>query len=163
MKSHNSGKYIAVLLLACMAALGLFLLGVFANAQAGVGRNSSGGARLAPVTVRGTVEQVLRHACSFSAEKRHIRQSDCAFLSLVLETKNGPLYVSLGPIKFIRDQRFFFVDGDRLWVVGIPGDNHGTATLLTERVIKENRELILRDAAGRPFWFQSQQKGSPAP
>jgi hypothetical protein len=109
------------------------------------------------------VEQVLRHACSSFAEKKPVRPSDCAYLSLVLETKNGPLYASLGPMEFIREQRFFFVDGDKLWVIGIPGDNHGNSTLLTQRVIKENRELTLRDVAGRPLWIQNQQRGSSVP
>jgi hypothetical protein len=60
--------------------------------------------------------------------------------------------VLLGPTKFIRDNHFFFVDGDRLVVVGVQVRGRDRGTVVSEGVIKSKRDLILRDPNGRPLW-----------
>ncbi len=112
----------------------------------------------------GTVDEVLRHACSppvLAAQKENTPSRYCATTDVVLATKNGFVRIRLGPTKFIRENHFFFVDGDRLMVVGFLVPGRGPRTVVSEEVIKAKRDLTLRDPNGQPLWGRKAQSERP--
>ena len=151
-RSYTSILLIAVLWL---LAVGVFLFGVISNAQTQTNPGWSGGGRPTRVTVTGIVNDVVRHACSpvfLASQKKNTRSPNCAITEVVLTTKEGLVNVRIGPTKFIRDNDFFFVDGDRLLIVGLLIPGRDRSTVVPEEVIKSKRDLILRDPNGRPLW-----------
>jgi hypothetical protein len=142
-----------------LAAVGIFLYGVLAHAQTPPkpGLPDEGGMRR--VAIEGTVRHVLRHACASvllsSRKEKAALPTLCTTTEVVLATGNGLVNVRLGPTKFIRDNHFFFVNGDRLRVIGFQGANQDRATVVSEEVIKSKRALTFRDPHGRPLWSHS--------
>jgi hypothetical protein len=152
---NRDNKGILLIVVLWLLALGVFLLGVFASAQTRVNPKSSDGSRPARVTVNGTVDEVLRQACSpalLASQRENPHSLYCATTDVVLKTKHGFVTVRLGPTKFVRDHHFFFVDGDRLIVIGFPAPGRGRTAIVSEEVIKSKRDLTLRDSNGRPLW-----------
>ena len=160
-------KGILLIVVFCLATLGLFLVGVLAQAQTRANASWPLATPAAPLTVRGTVAEVVHHACSPAAVqlgKGNLHSPYCATTDIVLRTKNRFVNVRLGPTKFIRDNRFLFVDGDRLLVLGFPAADHGRTTVVSEEVIKSKSLLTLRDAHGRPLWSKkAQSETAPEP
>jgi hypothetical protein len=146
------------LVLLWLMAIGTFLSGVLAHAQTPPkpGQPDNGGMRR--VAIEGIVQQVTRHACTpglLASRKEETLPTRCTTTDLVLETGNRLVNVRLGPTQFIRDNQFFFVDGDRLRVIGFQAANQGRATVVSEEIIKSKRALTFRDAHGRPLWSHS--------
>lgn len=143
-----------------LTAISIFLFGVVARAQAPPKPDHSHQSGAGQIAIQGTVQQVQRHACprallASRTEKTHSVR--CTTTEVVLATKTGFVNVRLGPTKFIRDNQFFFVDGDRLVVIGFRTANQGRATVVSEEIIKSKRALTLRDADGRPLWDKNAQ------
>jgi hypothetical protein len=135
-------------------AVGVFAFGAVANAQTRTNPNRSDSSPTR-VTLTGTVDEVIRHACSpavQATQKKDSHSRYCATTDLVLATKDGFLNVRLGPTKFIRDNHFFFVDGDQLLVIGLLLPSRDRRTVVPLEVIKAKRDLTLRDPNGRPLW-----------
>jgi hypothetical protein len=136
-----------VFALACVVFIAVFSFEV----SAGTHTSSSFSNLPTPITIQGTVEDVVRPPCPSAVLSSRKTSTDCGATNLILDTPSGRKYVQLGPTKYIRDQRFSFASGDHLWVVGFPTGDGATA-FTSERVIKEHRELVLRDRSGRPVW-----------
>lgn len=157
---NRDRKGILLIVVLCLTVLGIFLFGVLAYAQTRVNTSWSSPSPAARVAVKGTVEKVLRHACSpalLPSEKRNIHSLHCTTTDVVLSTKDGFVNVRLGPTKFIRDHHFFFVKGDQLQVIGFRAAGHGRVTVVSEEVVKSKRALTLRDSNGRPLWKKDVQ------
>jgi hypothetical protein len=145
----------AVMVVFWPLALGVFAFGVLASAQTRTNPSRSHAGSLTRVTLTGTVGEVIRHACSpavQATQKEDSYSRYCATTDLVLATKDGFLNVRLGPTKFIRDNHFFFVDGDQLLVIGFLLRTRDRRTVVPLEVIKAKRDLTLRDPNGRPLW-----------
>lgn len=139
------------------ATLEMFLVGVLARAQTRTGARVPPAAKAARVTIQSTVARVSRHVCSGAAlrpENADIYSPSCATTSVLLNVKGGFVNVRPGLSKFIRDNQFFFVQGDPLIVIGFPAADHGRATVVSEEVIKSNRVLVLCDPHGHPLWVK---------
>lgn len=148
-------KGILWIVLLWLAAVGIFLFGVLARAQALPKPDHSHKSGAGQIAIQGTVQQVLRHACPRALLASRTEKTDsirCTTTEVVLATGNGLVNVLLGPTKFIRANQFFFVDGDRLRVIGFQAANQGRATVVSEEVIKSKRALTFRDPHGRPVW-----------
>jgi CheY-like chemotaxis protein len=141
-------RAILVFALACVVVIGVFSFEVSAGTHA----SSSFSNLPTPVTIQGTVEDVVRPPCPSGALSSRKTSPNCGATNLILDTRSGRKYVQLGPTKYIRDQRFSFASGDHLWVVGFPTRRDDATAFTSERVIKEHRELVLRDRSGRPVW-----------
>ena len=156
-----------VVLVASLSLAVLFPLEALAQPQSNTGTISSR-KTLGQFSVGGTVESVLHPPCSSAlmhGGKRRAKAPSCTTTDLIVDTANGSVYIRLGPTKFIRNQGFYFVDGNRLWIIGFRTDSDRSSTEIAERVIKDHRELTLRDATGRPLWRDDLQSGvrkSPA-
>lgn len=151
-------KGILWIVLFWLAAMGIFLFGVLAHAQTPPKVDPSDHEQMRRVAIDGTVRHVLRHACTSSllgSRKERALPARCTTTDVVLTTGNGLVNVRLGPTKFIRDNHFFFVDGDRLRVIGFQSANQGRATVVSEEIIKSKRALTFRDLHGRPLWNHS--------
>jgi hypothetical protein len=151
-------KGILWIVLLRLASVGIFLFGVLAHAQAPPGGDQPNNEGMRRVAIEGIVRHVFRHACTsvlLSSRKEKALPILCSTTEVVLATGNGLVNVRLGPTKFIRDNHFFFVDGDRLRVIGFQGANQGRATVVSEEVIKSKRALTFRDPLGRPLWSHS--------
>ena len=151
-------KGILWIVLLWLAAVGIFLFGVLAHAQTSPKVDPSDHEQMRRVAIDGTVRQVLRHACTsglLALRKERALPARCTTTDVVLTTGNGLVNVRLGPTKFIRDNHFFFVDGDRLRVIGFQAANQGRATVVSEEIIKSKRALTFRDLHGRPLWSHS--------
>jgi hypothetical protein len=151
---HHCGE-IVILVFLVIAAIGVFLTGVLVRAQTSKTAGAPALGSSAAVLVRGTVERVLRHACDVSSERLGtvtVHPGSCALTDLILETKNGSFDVQLGPSRYLRENLFFFVPGDRVIVRGQVRKDHGLASLLADLVIKGKQALPLRDQNGVPFW-----------
>jgi hypothetical protein len=152
-------KGILWIVLLWLMAIGTFLYGVLAQAQTPPkpGQSDKGGMRR--VAIEGTVRRVSRHACDpalpASRRERFI-SANCTTTDVVLATENGLVNVLIGPTKFIRRNQFFFVDGDRLRVIGFQAANQGHPTVVSEEVIKSKRALTLRDPRGRAIWIHNE-------
>jgi hypothetical protein len=162
MRVHDGLVGLLVVLMASLSLPVLFPLEDLAQPQSNAGPIS---ARKTPgqFSVGGTVESVLHPPCwsvAMQGGKRRAKASSCGTTDLILGTANGRIYVHLGPTKFIRNQRFYFVEGDRLWIIGRQTDSARSTTETAERVIKDHRELTLRDATGRPLWAVKEQNDS---
>ena len=154
-ESNHRCAEIGVLVFLVIVAIGIFLTGVLAHAQANKTAGASAPVPSAEVLVRGTVERVLRHACDVSSERPRaitVRPRSCALTDLVLETKSGSFDVQLGPSQFLRDNLFFFVPGDRIIVRGHTRKDHDLASLTPDLVIKGKQALPLRDRNDVPLW-----------
>jgi len=148
-------KGILWIVLLWLSTVGIFLYGVLAHAQTPPkpGQPDKWGMRR--VAIEGTVRRVSHHAChpALPASRRErFISANCTTTEVVLATGNGLVNVRLGPTKFIRDNHFFFVDGDRLRIIGFQVTNQGGATVVSEEVIKSKRALTFRDPHGRPLW-----------
>ncbi len=151
-------KGILWIVLLWLASVGIFLFGVLAHAQAPPRDDQPNHGGMRRVAIEGTVRHVLRHACTsvlLSSRKEKALHTLCTTTEVVLATGNGLVNVRLGPTKFIRENHFFFVDGDRLRVIGFQGANQGRATVVSEEIIKSKRALTFRDPHGRPLWSHS--------
>lgn len=151
-------KGILWIVLLWLTAVGIFLYGVLAYALAPPRDDQPDHGGLRRVAIEGTVRHVLRHACTsvlLSSRKERALPTRCTTTEVVLATANGVVNVRLGPTKFIRDNHFFFVDGDRLRVIGFQIANQDRATVVSEEVIKSKRALTFRDPHGRPLWSHS--------
>ncbi len=151
-------KGILWIVLLWLAAVGIFLFGVLAHAQARARDDQPDHGGMRRVAIEGTVRHVLRHACTsgpLASRRERLLPTRCTTTEVVLATGNGLVNVRLGPTKFIRDNHFFFVDGDRLHVIGFQVANQGGATVVSEEIIKSKRALTLRDLHGRPLWSHS--------
>ena len=60
--------------------------------------------------------------------------------------------VHLGPAWFLDTQELSFQPGDTLEVTGSRVTLDGNPALIASKVVKDGKELILRDAAGIPVW-----------
>jgi hypothetical protein len=151
---HNGILWIVLLWL---APVGIFLFVVLAHAQALPRDDQPNHGGMRRVAILGTVRHVLRHACTglLDSRKEKALSARCTTTEVVLATGNGLVNVRLGPTKFIRDNHFFFVDGDQLRVIGFQGANQDRATVVSEEVIKSKRALTFRDPHGRPLWSHS--------
>ncbi|MGB2897850.1 MAG: hypothetical protein WBB89_01200 [Candidatus Acidiferrum sp.] len=148
-------KGILWIVLLWLAAVGIFLFGVLAHAQTPQSDDQPDHGGMRRVAIEGTVRHVLRHACTsglLASRRERLLPTRCSTTEVVVATGNGLVNVRLGPTKFIRDNRFFFVDGDRLRVIGFQAANQGRATIVSEEVIKSKRALTFRDPHGRPLW-----------
>lgn len=151
-------KGILWIVLLWLAALSIFLYGVLARAQTPPKTDASDHKQMRRVAIEGTVQHVLRHACTsglLASRKERALPARCTTTDVVLATRNGLVNVRLGPTKFIRDNQFFFVDGDQLHVIGFQAANQGRATVVSEEIIKSKRALTFRDPHGRPLWTHS--------
>ncbi len=147
-------KTVSLMALLWPLAVGVFAFGALANAQT-TNPSRFDASPPARVSLTGIVDEVIRHACSparLATQKEDSHSRYCATTDLVLATKDGFLNVRLGPTKFIRDNRFFFVDGDQLLVIGFLLPSRGRRTVVPIEVIKAKRDLTLRDPNGRPLW-----------
>lgn len=147
-------KTVSLMVLLWPLAVGVFAFGPLANAQT-TNPSRFDASPPARVSLTGIVDEVIRHACSparLATQKEDSHSRYCATTDLVLATKDGFLNVRLGPTKFIRDNRFFFVDGDQLLVIGFLLPSRGRRTVVPLEVIKAKRDLTLRDPNGRPLW-----------
>jgi hypothetical protein len=152
-------KGILWIVLLWLSTVGIFLYGVLAHAQTPPkpGQPDKGGMRR--VAIEGTVRRVSHHAChpALPASRRErFISANCTTTDAVLATENGLVNVLIGPTKFIRRNQFFFVDGDRLRVIGFQAANQGHPTVVSEEVIKSKRALTLRDPRGRPIWIHNE-------
>jgi hypothetical protein len=152
-------KGILWIVLLWLSTVGIFLYGVLAHAQTPpkYGQPDKGGMRR--VAIEGTVRRVSHHAChpALPASRRErFISANCTTTDVVLATENGLVDVLIGPTKFIRRNQFFFVDGDRLRVIGFQAANQGHPTVVSEEVIKSKRALTLRDPRGRPIWIHNE-------
>jgi hypothetical protein len=156
---NSNRKGILSIVLLWLGAAGTFLYGVLAYAQAPPKDDQPNHGGMRRVAMEGTVRHVLRHACTSvlpsSRKEKAALPTLCTTTEVVLATGNGLVNVRLGPTKFIRDNHFFFVDGDRLRVIGFQGANQDRATVVSEEVIKSKRALTFRDPHGRPLWSHS--------
>ena len=151
-------KGILWIVLLWLAAASIFLYGVPAYAQALPRDDQPDYGGMRRVAIDGTVRHVLRHACTsdlLASRKEMASPARCTTTDVVLATGNRLVNVRLGPTKFIRDNQFFFVDGDRLRVIGFQAANQGRATVVSEEIIKSKRALTFRDPHGRPLWSHS--------
>jgi hypothetical protein len=155
LNSHHRFAEIDILVFLVVAAIGVFLTGVLGHAQAS---KTSGAPARGPspeILVRGTVERVLRHACDMHSERLRrvtVHPRSCALTDLIVETKNGSFDVQPGPSRYLRDNLFFFVPGDRVIVRGRTEKDQDAGTLLPDLVIKGKQALPLRDQNGVPLW-----------
>jgi hypothetical protein len=151
---NRDNKTISLMVVLWPLAVGVLAFGALATPQTRTNPNRSDTASPTRVTLSGTVDEVIRHACSTAvqAQKEDSHSRYCATIDLVLATKDGFLNVHLGPTKFIRDNHFFFVDGDQLLVIGFLLPSRGRRTVVPLEVIKAKRDLTLRDPNGRPLW-----------
>jgi hypothetical protein len=159
---NGDRKGLLLIVVLWLMALGVFLSGVLLHAQTRANPGASVSSRAARVTVTGTVTEVLRHVCLpalLASQKENTRSRYCATTDVVLTTKGGFVKIRLGPTKFIRDKHFFFVDGDRLLVVGLAVAGHAGSSVVSEEVIKSKRDLTLRDPDDRPLWGRKAQRG----
>jgi hypothetical protein len=157
MPNYDRKSALGILALS-LAGLAIFLFGVLAHAQTRANQGPLGATRPGRVTLKGTVRKVLHHPCSdrlSALRKESIHSPYCATTDVVLATKDGLINVRLGPVKFIRDNHFLFVDGDRLQVIGFSVQGHGHRMIVSEEVIKSKRDLTLRDLHGQPLWSHS--------
>jgi hypothetical protein len=141
-----------------LAALSIFLYAEQVHAQTLPKADPSDHGQMKRVAIEGAVRDVLRHACTsgpLASRKERALPGRCTTTDVVLATGNGLVNVRLGPTKFIRDNQFFFVDGDRLRVIGFQAANQGRATVVSEEIIKSKRALTFRDPHGRPLWSHS--------
>jgi hypothetical protein len=148
-------KTISLMVLLWPLAVGVFAFGALANAQTRTNPSRSDAGPPTRVTLTGAVDEVIRHACSpalLATQKEDSHSRYCATTDLVLATKDGFLNVLLGPTKFIRDNHFFFADGDQLLVIGFLLPSRGRRTVVPLEVIKAKRDLTLRDPNDRPLW-----------
>jgi hypothetical protein len=150
-------KTVSLLVLLWPLAVGVFAFGALANAQIRTNPSRSDAGPSTRVTLTGAVDEVIRHACSpalLATQKEDSHSRYCATTDLVLATKDGFLNVLLGPTKFIRDNHFFFADGDQLLVIGflLPSRGRSLRTVVPLELIKAKRDLTLRDPNGRPLW-----------
>ena len=137
--------------LACVVFIGVFSFEVSASTHT----SSSFSNLPTTITIQGTVEDMVRAPCPSAVLSSRKTSPGCGATNLILDTPSGRKYVQLGPTKYIRDQRFSFASGDHLWVVGFPTGRDGATAFTSEKVIKEHRELVLRDRSGRPVWAQN--------
>jgi hypothetical protein len=149
-------KGIVWIVLLWLAALSIFLYGVLAHAQTPPIADPSDHEQMRRVAIEGTVRHVLHHACIPASRIEKFIPTHCSITDVVLATENGLVNVLIGPTKFIRRNQFFFVDGDRLRVIGFQAANQGRPTVVSEEVIKSKRALTLRDPRGRPIWIHNE-------
>lgn len=71
---------------------------------------------------------------------------------LTLKTYQGDVQVHLGPSWFIENQGFEITSGDVIEVTGSKVDYKGSEAIIAATLRKEDRELLLRDESGIPFW-----------
>jgi hypothetical protein len=136
---NRDNRAILLIVVLWLLAVGVFLFGVYANAQIRAASHSS--TLPTKVTVEGAVDGVLLRGCStpFPALEKTLRTLAC--VDLVLPTKNGVVNLLLGPAKFIRKNRFFFVSGAQVTAAGVTVTSSSRVTLVSE-------SLDFRDSNG---------------
>jgi hypothetical protein len=70
---------------------------------------------------------------------------------LDLKTKDGVVYVAVGPALFIGQNDFYVLAGDRLEVIGSRIREDGGA-IYARTIMKGSSMLVLRDEDGTPKW-----------
>jgi hypothetical protein len=128
-----------------LIAIAILTLGVAtALAQRGMGQGS--GRMYNPdteTTVKGTVEEVKQVPG---------RRGASDGTHLILKTDKETLEVHLGPTAFLESQKFTFVKGDQIEVIGSKVKVGGADALLAREVKKGDKTLTLRNAQGVPAW-----------
>lgn len=144
-------------------ALGIFLYGVLARAQTRTNTRWSLPISAARVTVRGTVEKILKRDCSthlFPSGMEHVHALHCT--ELVLSTKGGLVNLLLGPPSFIRQNHFFFVIGDQVVAIGFRAPSGHQIAVVAQEVVKSKCALAFRNSDGRPLWKEYEVNKTPA-
>lgn len=154
-------KGIVFIFVLWLMALAVFLCGVLAHAQMQMNRRQSPSTAVATVTLKGTVEKVLHRDCSLRLlplGANGVHAFRCA--DLLVSTKDGLINLLLGPTKFIRDNHFFFANGDQVIAIGFRAANDRRVVVVAEEVVKSKRALAFRDPNGRPLWKAYEQNGT---
>ncbi len=127
----------------------LFLLGVATLVVASVTSALAQGYRGTPnynpkteTKVSGTIDDVQQHA------GRH----GWTGIHLMLKTGTGMVEVHVGPANYISQQKFSFVKGDQIEVLGSLVSLNGSDALLAREITKDGKTLTLRTAQGVPLW-----------
>jgi hypothetical protein len=132
----------------------LFLLGiailVVASVTSVLAQKYGGTPNYDPKTetkVSGTIEDVQQHA------GRH----GWVGIHLMLKTGTGMVEVHVGPANYISQQKFSFLKGDQIEVLGSLVKLSGSDALLAREITKEGKVLTLRTAQGVPLWSGGRQ------
>ena len=73
-------------------------------------------------------------------------------IHVMLRGDAAPFEVRLGPVSYLRAQRFEVSKGDTLTVVGSKQTSDGRDVIIAREVTKDGMTLTLRNAKGVPAW-----------
>ncbi len=72
-------------------------------------------------------------------------------MHLDLKTKDGIIYVAVGPAMFIGSNNFYVLAGDRVEIIGARMRDDGE-TVHARAIMKGSTMVVLRDEDGTPKW-----------
>ena len=99
----------------------------------------------AEVRIHGVVEEVQNFYCPVSGgEGTH----------LMVATENGTVQVHVGPTRFLSGQRWNFLKGDQVEVIGSPIIYRGHEALIARTIARGTEAVALRKADGKPVWLE---------
>jgi DNA/RNA endonuclease YhcR with UshA esterase domain len=99
----------------------------------------------AEVSVRGVVEEVRDFYCPVSGDEG---------THLMLRTDRGIVEVHVAPRRFLLGERWQFVRGDEVEVVGSKIIFRGHEALIARRIARGTQTVALRKANGKPLWVE---------
>ena len=91
----------------------------------------------------GTVQEVQEFYCPVTDDRgTHV----------LLKTDRGDILVHVAISRFLRDNRFVIIPGERLQVAGAKIRFHGKEGMIAREIIRGDEVFTLRNTAGKPVW-----------
>ncbi len=133
-----------------IAALTISAAVVLAQPPASAGQGMPRYDKTTETTLAGTVEEVQSHQGRGGGTGTH----------LLLKTETGTIDVHVGPTNWLAGQKYEFATGDRLEVLGSKVTIDGVDGFIAREIKKGDVKMVLRDAAGIPYWSGA-HRGTP--
>lgn len=80
-------------------------------------------------------------------------------ISLTVDDGNQQSLVHMGPIAYLNSYNWQFKQGEEIQLKAFKGTGNYTGELFAAEVIRNGKQLVLRDRYGFPMWRQSLKRG----